>query len=103
MTAVPSVRDFLLESDYHMSYFTKVLINEQDLFMQEFSSLILAELSKDMYGTARLLEQCPNMNFLYERIQSTDPDVRKNNIEIIYNLIQDTIGVQKIINAEVST
>ncbi|KAF7385493.1 hypothetical protein HZH68_013923 [Vespula germanica] len=100
MTAVPSVRDFLLESDYHMSYFTKVLINEQDLFMQEFSSLILAELSKDMYGAARLLEQCPNMNFLYERIQSTDPDVRKNNIEIIYNLIQDTIGVQKIINAE---
>ncbi|KAL2719417.1 armadillo repeat-containing protein 3 [Vespula squamosa] len=100
MTAIPFVRDFLLESDYHIPYFTKVLIDEKDLFMQEFSSLILAELSKDMYGTARLLEQCPNTNFLYERIQSTDPDVKKNNIEIIYNLIQDPIGVQEIIYAE---
>ncbi|XP_046833129.1 armadillo repeat-containing protein 3-like [Vespa crabro] len=100
MMAIQSVKDFLLESDYYIPYFTKVLINERDLFMQEFSSLILVELSKEIYGIVRLLEQCPNMNFLYERIQSTDPDVKKNNIEIIYNLIQDPIGVQEIINAE---
>ncbi|KAI4502499.1 hypothetical protein M0802_002411 [Mischocyttarus mexicanus] len=100
MTAIPYVRNFLLESDYYIPHFVKVLINENDLFMQEFSSMILAELSKDVYGVAQLLEQCPNMNFLYERIQSVDPDVKKNNIEIIYNLIQDPIGAQKIINSQ---
>lgn len=101
MTSIQSVRDFLLANDRYVPHFTKVLINERDTFMQEFSSLILAELSKEIYGIARFFEQCPNMNFLCERIQSTDPDVRKNNIEIMYNLIQDPLGVQEIVNAEV--
>lgn len=100
MTAIRSVKHYLLESDYYIPHFTKVLVNEKDVFMQEFSSLILTQLSKDAYGAGRLLSQCSNMNFLFERILSPDPDVKKNNIEIMFNLLQDPAGVNKILEAK---
>ena len=100
MVTIPNVLHFLLDSDYYIPHFAKVLINDNDLFMQEFSSLILAEMSKDMFGAAKILKQCRNMDFLFERIQSPDPDVKKNNIEIIYNLLEDPTGATAIINTK---
>nr|XP_012135252.1 PREDICTED: armadillo repeat-containing protein 3 isoform X2 [Megachile rotundata] len=100
MVAIPNVLNFLLDSNYYIPHFTKVLINDQDLFMQEFSSLILAEMSKDPFGAAQMLNQCTDMDFLFERIQSPDPDVKKNSIEIIYNLLQDPTGAPMIIETK---
>ncbi|XP_046143813.1 armadillo repeat-containing protein 3 isoform X2 [Osmia bicornis bicornis] len=57
-------------------------------------------MSKDMFGAAKILKQCRNMDFLFERIQSPDPDVKKNNIEIIYNLLEDPTGATAIINTK---
>ncbi|OAD54846.1 Armadillo repeat-containing protein 3, partial [Eufriesea mexicana] len=99
MVAIPNVRNFLLDSNTYIPYFTKVLINEKDIFMHEFSSLILAEISKDLLGTAQLLTQCPDMN-LFERLQSVDPDVKRNIIQIIYNLLQDPLGAKMIIETK---
>ncbi|XP_076670799.1 armadillo repeat-containing protein 3 [Andrena cerasifolii] len=101
MVSIPNVHTFLLESNHYVPHFTEVLANDKDLFMQEFSSLILAEMSKDMFGAAQLLAQCPNMDFLFERLQSPDPDVKKNNIEIMYNLLQDPTGAGAIIETKV--
>ncbi|XP_026674557.1 armadillo repeat-containing protein 3 [Ceratina calcarata] len=100
MVAIPNVRNFLLDSDYYIPHFTRVLINEEDLFMQEFSSLILSVISNDLYGAAQLLKQCSDMNFLYDRIQSPDPDVKKNALQIIYNLLQDPVATKKVIEAK---
>ncbi|KOC62292.1 Armadillo repeat-containing protein 3, partial [Habropoda laboriosa] len=97
MAVIPNVRYFLLDFNYYIPHFIKVLINEEDMFMQEFSSLILAEISTDVFGAAQLLKQCSDMNFLFERIQSPDPDVKKNIIQIMYNLLQDPLGAQEII------
>ncbi|KAF3429113.1 hypothetical protein E2986_01297 [Frieseomelitta varia] len=101
MVAIPNVRDFLLDSDYYIPHFIKVLINETDTFMHEFSSLILAEITKDVYGTAQLLKHCPDMNFLHERLQSPDPDVKMNTMQIVHNLLQDPIGAEEIIETKV--
>ncbi|KAK1124878.1 hypothetical protein K0M31_006229 [Melipona bicolor] len=101
MVAIPNVRDFLLDSDYYISHFTKVLINETDTFMHEFSSLILAQITKDVYGTTQLLKHCRDMNFLQERLRSPDPDVKKNTMQIVHNLLQDPIGVEEIIETKV--
>lgn len=101
MVAIPNVRDFLLDSDYYITRFTKVLINERDTFMHEFSSLILAEITKDVYGTAQLLKHCRDMNFLHERLQSPDPDVKKNTMQIVHNLLQDLVGAEEIIETKV--
>lgn len=101
MVAIPNVRNFLLDSDHYIPHFTRVLINEKDLFMQEFSSLILSVISNDIYGAAHLLNQCSDMNFLYDRIQSPDPDVKKNTLQIIYNLLQDPVAANKVVEAKV--
>ncbi|XP_015437394.1 PREDICTED: armadillo repeat-containing protein 3-like [Dufourea novaeangliae] len=100
MIGIPNVRNFLMDTGYYILHFTKVLINDKDLFMQEFSSLILAEISNDMFGAAQLLKECPHMNFLFERFQSPDPDVKRNNLQIMYNILQDPIGAIAIINTK---
>ncbi|KAG7207756.1 hypothetical protein KM043_009366 [Ampulex compressa] len=100
MTVIASVRNFLMDSNFYVQHFTKVLMNEQDTFMQEFSSLILARLSKDAYGASQLLKHFFDANVLFERIQSPDPDVQKNNLDILYNLIQDPTGIAEIIKAK---
>lgn len=90
-----------MDTSYYICYFAKVFISDKDLFMQEFSSSILAEISNDLFGAAQLLKQCPNMNFLFERIQSPNPDVKKNTLEIMFNLLQDPIGIKEIIATKV--
>ncbi|XP_076634549.1 armadillo repeat-containing protein 3-like [Colletes latitarsis] len=100
MVFIPNVCNFLLDSNHYIPHFVRVLINDQDVFMQEFSSGILAEASRNMFGAAQLLKQCPDMNFLFERLQSPDPDVKKNNLEIAYNLLQDSTGAKAITGAK---
>ncbi|XP_032669530.1 armadillo repeat-containing protein 3-like [Odontomachus brunneus] len=68
--------------------------------MQEYFSAILVKLSKDPCGIALLVEYCSNMDFLFEKIQSSDPDVKKNNIEILYNIMQDPVGAYKILKSQ---
>ncbi|XP_076757269.1 armadillo repeat-containing protein 3 [Xylocopa sonorina] len=100
MVTIPNVRNFLLDSHYYIPHFAKILRNEKDSFMQEFSSSILAQVSNDISGAAQLLKECPDMNFLFERLQSPDPDVKNNTIQIVYNLLQDLSGAKEIIKAK---
>lgn len=100
MIAVPDVTSYLIESD-RIEYFIKLLISEKDIFMQEYLSAILAKLSEDSYGDALLAKYCPNMNFLFEGLQSPDPDIKKHNLEILHNLMQDPVAARKISKSEV--
>ncbi|XP_029673212.1 armadillo repeat-containing protein 3 [Formica exsecta] len=99
MMAMPDVTTYLIESNYLLR-FAKLLTSEEDIFMQEYFSTILAKLSKNPYATALLANHCLNMNFLFDGIQSSDPDVKKNNIEILYNLIQDPVAARTILKTE---
>ncbi|XP_068991506.1 armadillo repeat-containing protein 3 [Neodiprion pinetum] len=100
MAALPNVRNSLLSSDCYVPYFTSVLQNDTDIFIHEFMTLMFAELSKDMYGVAQILKQFDNFDLLFEKLRSPDPDVKKNSIEIIYNLLKDPLGAQEIINTK---
>lgn len=100
MIAVPDVTNCLIVSD-RIEYFTKLLISEKDIFMQEYLSAILAKLSEDPYGDALLAKHCLNMDFLFEGLQSPDPDVKKHNLEILHNLMQDTVAARKILKTKV--
>lgn len=90
----------LIESD-QLSHLTHLLTNETDAFMQEYFSAILAKSTKDPYGAAHLATRCPDANFLFEGMRSPDPDVQRNNMEILYNLMQDPVGAQKIPRSQV--
>ncbi|XP_043285590.1 armadillo repeat-containing protein 3 [Venturia canescens] len=100
MTAIPFVKNYLLESDVHLPMFTRIAIEDSDNFMKEYASLILAEISKDAYGAAKLLENCTSLDFLFENLKILDPDVKKNNIQIIDNLLKDLTGAEKIIESQ---
>ncbi|XP_033208166.1 armadillo repeat-containing protein 3 isoform X2 [Belonocnema kinseyi] len=99
MATITGVTYYLLQSDKYLSNFIKILTNNSDAFMQEFSSLIVAELTKEFYGAARFLEESSDFNYLFTLIQSPDPDVKKNSIEIINNLMKEPLGVQAIISS----
>ncbi|XP_046742406.1 armadillo repeat-containing protein 3 [Diprion similis] len=100
MATLPNIRNFLLSSNCYMPYFTSILQNDTDIFIHEFITLIFAELSKDMYGVAQILKQFNNFDLLFEKLRSPDPDVKKNSIEIIYNLLKDPMGAQEIIDTK---
>ncbi|KMQ94440.1 armadillo repeat-containing protein 3-like protein [Lasius niger] len=99
MIAVPDVTTYFIESNY-LLHFVELLTIEKDIFMQEYFSAILVRLSRNPYAAALLANHCLNMNFLFDGMQSSDPDVKKNNIEILYNLMQDPVAAHKISKTE---
>lgn len=91
---------YFIESNY-LLHFVELLTSEEDIFMQEYFSAILARLSRNPYASVLLAEHCLNMNFLFNGIHSLDPDIKKNNLEILHNLMQDPVAACKILKTEV--
>lgn len=100
IAAVPDVTIFLVQNDY-IAYLVQLLTNEKDAFMQEYLSVILAKLSRDPYGNADLANYCSNLEFLFEMMRSADPDIKRNSLEILHNLMQDLVGARKVLKTEV--
>ncbi|XP_077263046.1 armadillo repeat-containing protein 3-like isoform X2 [Temnothorax americanus] len=99
LMAVPDMTSYLIEFDC-IRHFAKLLMSEKDTFMQEYLSAMLAKLSEDPYGNALLANYCSNVKFLFEGLQSPDPDVKKHNLEILHNLMQDPVAARKISKSE---
>ncbi|XP_050461481.1 armadillo repeat-containing protein 3 isoform X2 [Cataglyphis hispanica] len=99
MMTVPDMTTYFIESNY-LLHFVNLLTSEEDIFMQEYFSMILARLCRNPYDTALLANLSLNMNFLFDGIQSSDPDVKKNNLEILYNLMQDPVAARTILKTE---
>lgn len=100
MTAVPDIINDLIESNY-IGHFAKLLMREEDIFMQEYLSAALAKLSEDPYGNALLANYCSNVSILFEGLQSPDPDIKKHNLEILHNLMHDLVAAREISRSEV--
>nr|CAD7446856.1 unnamed protein product [Timema bartmani] len=66
----------------NLTYFVQVLTKDDDHFMQEYSSLILAELTSHNIACARIVETNV-LDTLFDRIASKDPDIQKNSIQQI--------------------
>jgi hypothetical protein len=101
MSAVQNVQAHLLKTDVYITLFINMLTNEQDIFLQEFASRILAELSSYPLGAALILTKFPNVSYLFEKLEATDPDIKKNCIETINNLIKDLNGFNVISGSKV--
>nr|CAD7409672.1 unnamed protein product [Timema cristinae] len=88
MCALKPAREKLLENLEHLPYFVQVLTKEDDHFMQEFSSLILAELTSHNIACARIVDTNV-LNILFDMITSKDPDIQKNSIQLMANMLRD--------------
>ena len=100
MSAVPFVRYHLVENVSYLRLLTKDLMKDSDIFVREFSSLTLTELSRDPYGAAKLLEHCESFDFLVENLKLSDPDVKKNNIETTDNLLKDLTAPERFTSSQ---
>lgn len=100
MATIFNVKSYLLESNLYVSRFCKLITEETDVFMQEFSTRLLAELTKDLFGVEQLATAL-DINYLFELMKSTDPDVKKNSIEIIYNMLQNPFMINVVVNCKV--
>lgn len=101
MSAVQNVQTHLLKTNTYILFFIEMLTKENDVFLQEYSSRILAELSSDFTGSAMFLEKYHDLSFLFDKLKSEDPDVKKNCVEIIFNLLRDFDGHKAITTSKV--
>ncbi|XP_031224975.1 armadillo repeat-containing protein 3 isoform X1 [Mastomys coucha] len=61
---------------------------EEEVVIHEFASLCLANMSVEYTGKVQIFEH-GGLEPLIRLLGSSDPDVKKNSIECIYNLVQD--------------
>ncbi|XP_014205473.1 armadillo repeat-containing protein 3 [Copidosoma floridanum] len=101
MSAVRNVQAHLLRDDTYIERFTETLSDEEaDVFLQEYASRILAELTSDPTGSAMLLTG-RRVDPILEKLGSTDPDVRRNCLEILAHLLGDPNGPDTVFRSEV--
>ncbi|XP_012622757.1 armadillo repeat-containing protein 3 isoform X2 [Microcebus murinus] len=81
------IRKLLRELDV-MSSLIAQLAPEEEVVIHEFASLCLANMSVEYTGKAQIFEH-GGLEPLVRLLSSPDPDVKKNSIECIYNLMQD--------------
>ncbi|XP_004065544.1 armadillo repeat-containing protein 3 [Oryzias latipes] len=61
---------------------------EEETVVHEFATLSLTHLSKDFSCKAQMFDS-NGLPPLIQLLSSPDPDVKKNSVEVIYNLVQD--------------
>ncbi|KAK3541613.1 hypothetical protein QTP86_033071, partial [Hemibagrus guttatus] len=64
------------------------LAPEEDVVIHEFATLLLAHLSVDMTCKVQIFHN-DGLEPLFHLLSSPDPDVKKNSVECIYNLVQE--------------
>ncbi|XP_008436791.1 armadillo repeat-containing protein 3 [Poecilia reticulata] len=81
------VSEALKKEDFIPSLLQK-LTPEEDVFVHEFATLCLAAVAVDFTCRVRINAN-DGMPLLIKLLSSPDPDVAKNSLEIIFNLVQD--------------
>ncbi|KAF6371406.1 armadillo repeat containing 3 [Rhinolophus ferrumequinum] len=81
------VKKLLRELDV-MNSVIALLAPEEEVVIHEFASLCLANMSAEYTSKVQIFEH-GGLEPLIRLLSSPDPDVKKNSIECIYNLVQD--------------
>ncbi|XP_040831593.1 armadillo repeat-containing protein 3 isoform X2 [Ochotona curzoniae] len=87
LTSNNDVKKLLRELDVMDSVISQ-LAPEEDVVNHEFASLCLANMSVEYTGKVQICEH-GGLEPLIRLLNSPDPDVQKNSIESLYNLVQD--------------
>ncbi|XP_010618128.1 armadillo repeat-containing protein 3 isoform X2 [Fukomys damarensis] len=87
LTSNNDVKKLLRELDVMNSVIAQ-LSPEEEVVIHEFASLCLANMSIEYTGKLQIFQHGA-LEPLLRLLSSPDPDVKKNSIECIYNLVQD--------------
>uniref|UniRef100_A0A671WA36 Armadillo repeat containing 3 n=1 Tax=Sparus aurata TaxID=8175 RepID=A0A671WA36_SPAAU len=87
MTANSDVKSALKKIDVIPSIIDKLSL-EEDVVVHEFATLCLASLSVDFVCKVQIFDS-KGLPTLIQLLCSPDPDVKKNSLETIFNMVQD--------------
>ncbi|XP_050554573.1 uncharacterized protein LOC118270080 isoform X1 [Spodoptera frugiperda] len=93
---LPRGPEQVLENPQNLRKIAAMLVRFEDVFVLEFASLVLAELTKEPLGCEQLLS-ANILSTLFARMKnSLDPDVQKNCLQTLSNLLEDPICAAEV-------
>ncbi|KAM3967861.1 LOW QUALITY PROTEIN: armadillo repeat-containing protein 3 [Aphomia sociella] len=73
-----------------------MLVKMEDIFVLEFASLVLSELTKEPLGCEQLVS-ANILSSLFSRMKNShDPDVQKNCLQTLSNLLDDPVSASEV-------
>ncbi|CAH1639964.1 unnamed protein product [Spodoptera littoralis] len=93
---LPRGPEQVLQDPQNLRKIASMLVRFEDVFVLEFASLVLAELTKEPLGCEQLLS-ANILSTLFARMKnSLDPDVQKNCLQTLSNLLEDPICAAEV-------
>ncbi|XP_053611630.1 uncharacterized protein LOC128675905 [Plodia interpunctella] len=93
---LPEGRNEVLSDPVNLKKIAYMLVKIEDVFVLEFASLVLSELTREPHGCAQLVA-ANILSSLFSRMKnSLDPDVQKNCLQTLSNLLDDPICASEV-------
>ncbi|XP_060804939.1 uncharacterized protein LOC106140523 [Amyelois transitella] len=93
---LPEGRSQVLSDPANLKKIAFMLVKIEDVFVLEFASLVLSELTREQNGCVQLVA-ANILSSLFSRMKnSLDPDVQKNCLQTLSNLLDDPVCAQEV-------
>ncbi|KAJ8736034.1 hypothetical protein PYW08_006690 [Mythimna loreyi] len=93
---LPRGPEQVLENSQNLRKIALMLVKIEDVFVLEFASLVLSELTREPLGCEQLVS-ANILSSLFSRMKnSLDPDVQKNCLQTLSNLLEDPICAAEV-------
>ncbi|XP_045524316.1 uncharacterized protein LOC123714181 isoform X3 [Pieris brassicae] len=93
---LPRGPEQVLANPQNLRKISYMLVKIEDVFVLEFASLVLSELTREPVGCEQLVS-CNILNSLCNRMKnSLDPDVQKNCLQTLSNLLEDPVCASEV-------
>ncbi|XP_028036231.1 armadillo repeat-containing protein 3 [Bombyx mandarina] len=93
---LPQVPEQVLADSANLRKIAFMLVKVEDVFVLEFASLVLSELTREPLGCEQLVS-ANILSTLFSRMKnSLDPDVQKNCLQTLSNLLDDPVCASEV-------
>ncbi|XP_059051140.1 uncharacterized protein LOC131845977 isoform X1 [Achroia grisella] len=93
---LPRGPEQVLANPQNLRKIAYMLVKIEDIFVLEFASLVLSELTREPLGCEQLVS-ANILNSLFSRMKnSLDPDVQKNCLQTLSNLLDDPVCASEV-------
>ncbi|XP_014362590.2 armadillo repeat-containing protein 3 [Papilio machaon] len=93
---LPHAPEVVLDNPQNLRKIALMLVKVEDIFVLEFASLVLSELTREPLGCDQLVS-ANILNTLFNRMKnSSDPDVQNNCLQTLSNLLADPVCASEV-------
>ncbi|XP_053611677.1 uncharacterized protein LOC128675920 isoform X2 [Plodia interpunctella] len=92
---LPQGPEQVLEDPRNLRKIAHMMVRIEDVYVLEFSSLVLAELTREPLGCEQLVS-ANVLGSIFYRMKNIDPDVQRNCIMILSHLLDDPVCASEV-------